>query len=199
MKRCQDNWIDLLPDFVRGELDRQTLSLVADHVVHCACCAREVQLLESLLEETVPQPPPWFWSSLPGRVTEQSRTRSRSFFNPVPAWGAGLAAALVLMLWLFRGPAPMAPLEGGLDSSDLPVSGYLSLGLEEEILSASGLAVADMDRILEEEMALASREELAFPLDTVLEGAAYLMMDQGTVEIFEGLIEEMIPEGMERG
>ena len=73
------------------------------------------------------------------------------------------------------------------------------LGLEEEILTVSGLQVAEMDRSLEEQINLPVDIDYNDTFVSVFQTELFEEMDEKTIRVFETLIENLTPPGVERG
>jgi len=198
MNRCQDKIRDLLPEFVHGLLEPEEMIQVADHLENCGECALEVSVFRLLQTENIPEPPPWFWTSLAGKVTDQvDARRKRKMRLLVPAWAGGFITA-VLALFIFLWPAPVAQLPTDLNEYALVEPGGTSyLGLEEEILSVSGTVIVDLDRPLILDIGTFSEEYMAAS-DLIPGGDGYETMDEITMRVFEDLLEKMTPEGVRK-
>lgn len=198
MNVCQDRCWDLLPEYALGLLDAEEMKRVNDHLNSCSECAALLQVIRQLENEAIPEPPPWFWTSLPGKVTAQADARrKRKIRILIPAWAGGLAAAAIAgLMFLQPGPVP----QPSIDSSDYAVmesAGASYVGLEEEVLSMSGMLVEDLDQTLGLDMKNVSDAYIA-TMDLVLDGDGYETMDEETIRIFEDLVEEMTPEGVRK-
>jgi len=193
MSVCRDRSAELLPEYLQGLLDTEEVRRVKDHLNSCQDCASQIQVLRQLRDEVIPEPPPWFFPSLPGKVTAQveahRRRRSRVL---IPVWAGGLAAAAMFVLMLLQsGPAPQPPTDI-LDYSIVETAESIALGLEEEILSVSGVLIEDLDQTLGLGLETVS-DEITVTMDLIPEGDGYETMDEETIKVFEDLVEEMTP------
>jgi len=196
MKACQDRVRELLPEFVQGTLEPQQMIRVADHLDGCAQCVLEESVLRRLGDEVLPEPPPWFWTSLPGKITsEADARRKRKMRLLVPAWTGGLAAAAIVVVTLLQPATAPGPQTPEPDFSIGGTAGMFPLGLEEEILPVSGMFIDDLDQVFSMDLNSVPDEFLSTP-DLILEGDGYETMDEETIQVFEDLIDEMTPEGV---
>jgi hypothetical protein len=111
--RCEECQT-LVEDYFDGELDEQTISLVAQHINACPSCAslynrleREQQLY--LRYECDAEPAPAFWDTVMSRATQESSpsaqtpSRLRGWFNGIlggfgtPRFSPSLTALIVLV------------------------------------------------------------------------------------------------------
>ncbi len=198
MSVCQDRSREMLPEYVHGLLDPEKMKRVADHLEGCPECTLEVRVLRQLAGEILPEPEPWFWSSLPGKVTAQVQAHRRGKARVlIPVWAGGLAAAAIAVLMLLQpGSAPQPPSDAP-DYSIVETAESYPLGLEEEILSVSGRFIDDLDQTLGLDLKGVS-DDIMITMDLFLEGDGYETMDEETMRVFEGLVEEVIPERVRR-
>lgn len=153
-----------LPAYREQLLDADGRSLVEGHLADCADCARELELLRVLAEETVPDPGEAFWAALPGRVfrdvaeqEQQRRSGLRSFLPDwllLPRWTwAGAAAAVLLVAaaaWFLVRPEPLE-----IASTAAPDS----ISSSDDMLDAESIDMAELDDVqLESLDSWASRE-----------------------------------------
>jgi hypothetical protein len=157
---------------------------------------RVIRLLE---DEVLPDPGQWFWTSLPGKVTARVEARRRKKARVwIPVWAGGLAAAVIAVLVLMQ-PGSTPSLKTDVpDYSIVETAESFPLGLEEEILSLSGVSVDDLDQTLVLDLGAVS-EELTATMDLIPEGDGYETMDEETIKVFEDLVEERPWGGSERG
>jgi hypothetical protein len=157
---------------------------------------RVIRLLE---DEVLPDPGQWFWTSLPGKVTARIEARRRRKARVwIPVWAGGLAAAVIAVLVLMQpGSTPSIKTEVPYYSI-VETTESFPLGLEEEILSLSGVSVDDLDQTLNLDLGALS-EELIATMDLIPEGDGYETMDEETIKVFEDLVEERPWGGSERG
>lgn len=194
MSVCLDRSVEQLPEYVHGLLDPEEMKRIADHLASCMECASEVQVLRQLEDEVLPEPPPWFWSSLPGKVTAQVETRRRGKTRIlIPVWAGGLAVAAIALLMLLQPGSEPQHQTDVPDYSVVETAESFPLGLEEEILSLSGMFIDDLDETLVLDLKDVSDEYIA-TMDLILEGDGYETMDDETIKVFEDLVEEMTPE-----
>ena len=189
---------DLVPDYYGKTLSSEEMETVRRHAVVCPECQTTLEILAAI-ETPVPEPPAAFWSSLPGKVTEEARFRRR--WTLAPAWAGGAAAAVVIIvLFAVLKPLPEVPVNGASEPYEpYERPAFVSLGLEEELWSISGSEVAFIDRSYD--------EEIDFPLDqdawnlseSFLGKELLEVMDEETIRVFEELIDEMNPNNLERG
>jgi hypothetical protein len=200
---CQDTRIkEMLPDYASGNVAPSVSSKIRAHLEECSGCRDELRIIGFLTEDCVPEPAPGFWSSLPGRVTAAAAgKRRKSSFLPVSseAWAVAAAAvifALILGIW----PSSPPDIEDGmLAEYFLGEAGSYGLGIEGDILPASGLMVADVDLSPEGEIGIPGEMETVDVLGSPFTAGLYHGMDEETVRILEKLIEDMTPDGVERG
>ena len=198
MKGCAEKYRDLLPEYTLGLLDPEEMKTVTDHLGSCPECAVQLQVIRQYESEAIPEPPPWFWTSLPGKVTAQvDARRKRKMWVQIPVWAGGLAVAAIAGLMLLQpGPVLQSPVDSP-DYSVVETAGAFYVGLEEEVLSVSGMLVEDLDQTLGLDMDDVSDAYIA-TMDLVLDGDGYETMDEETIRIFEDLVEEMTPEGVRK-
>jgi hypothetical protein len=189
---------DLLPDYYGKTLSLEEMETVRRHAVGCSECQATLEILAAI-ETPVPEPPAAFWSSLPGKVTEEARSRRR--WTLVPAWAGGAAVAVVIIaLFAVLKPLPEVHVNGASEPYEpYERSAFVSLGLEEELWSISGSEVAFIDRSYDEEIDF-SMDLDVWDLPESLFGKELLeVMDEETIRVFEKLIDEMNPNNLERG
>ena len=194
MSVCRDRSGELLPEYVHGILDPEEMKRIADHLEGCLECASQLRVISQLEDEILPEPPPWFWTSLPGKVTAQVEARRRGKTRIlIPVWAGGLAAAAIAVLMLLQpGSAPQIQTDVP-DYSVIETTESFPFGLEEEILSVSGMFIDDLDQALVLDFKDVSGD-IMVTMDLVLEGDGYETMDEDTIKVFEDLVEEMTPE-----
>jgi len=199
MSVCRDRSGELLPEYIHGLLDPEEMKRIADHLENCLECASQLRVISQLEDEILHEPPPWFWTSLPGKVTAQVEARRRGKTRIlIPVWAGGLAAAAIAVLMLLQpGSAPQLQTDVP-DYSVVETAESFPLGLEEEILSVSGMFVDDLDQTLVLDLGAVS-DELIATMDLILEGDDYETMDEETIRVFEDLVEERPWRGSERG
>lgn len=194
MRDCQDRTALLLPEYIHGLLDIEEARLVEDHLESCPECAMELRLLMKFEDEEIPEPPPWFFSTLPGKVTAQAGSRRRDRRRVfIPVWAGGVAAAAIAALLLLTPESASPPHTDLPEYAAVETTEALPLGLEEEILSVAGTYTTGLDRTLGLELEGVS-EEIMVSADLIRGGYGYEMMDEETIRVFEDLVEEMIPE-----
>ncbi len=194
MSVCHDRSVELLPEYVHGLLDPEEMKRIADHLEGCLECASQLRVISQFEDEILPEPPPWFWSSLPGKVTAQVETRRRGKTRIlIPVWAGGLAAAAIAVLMLLQPGSEPQHQTDVPDYSVMETAESFPLGLEEEILSLSGMFIDDLDEMLVLDLKDVSDEYIA-TMDLILEGDGYETMDDETIKVFEDLVEEMTPE-----
>ena len=193
MSSCREKCSELLPEYIRGSLDPVENEKVRDHLGRCPECALEARVLEQLDSGPVPDPDPWFFDSLPGKVTAEITDRSRNKRRLlIPVWVGGLAAAALVMFMILR-TGPTSVYQAGLTGLDaVENSGYYSLGLEEELLPVSGTILDDLDRQFVQDLGVLPSEYIASS-DIIPEGDGYEKMDDETIRLFEDLVEELTP------
>jgi len=202
---CKDFQIrDRLPEYASGTLESDEKERIRIHLAHCARCRDHLEIVTLFSEDHVPEPPPGFWTSLPGRVTAVGARKPRRVFHlPIPAWAWGLAAAVLVAVILWPRQSVPPKVEGEmLAEYYLQETGSFSLGIEVEILQVSGLQAADMDRSLDQEIDLSGELDDIDPMGDAFHADLadlYEGMDGTTIRIFESLIEGMTPKGVERG
>jgi hypothetical protein len=194
------NMRELLPDYAIKSLVSEEMERVRDHLMGCAECRDELTIIELFADDRVPEPPPGFWSSLPGRITRAAaKKRRRIFHMPIPVRIAGLAVAALLIAVI------IGPWKGQITETEIPGEYYtlipdrFNLGLEEEILFVSGLQVTEVDLSLEQQISLSDDLDYLDIFESAFQSDLYEGMDEGTIRIFERLIEDLAPQGVERG
>jgi hypothetical protein len=194
MSVCRDRSGELLPEYVHGLLDPEEMKRIADHLEGCLECASQLRVISQLEDEILPEPPAWFWTSLPGKVTAQVEARRRGKARIlIPVWAGGLAAAAIAVIMLLQpGSAPQLQTDVP-DYSVAETTDSFPFGLEEEILSVSGMYIDDLDQTLGLDLKGVSGD-IMVTMDLVLEGDGYETMDEDTIKVFEDLVEEMTPE-----
>jgi len=193
MSTCIDRCRRQLPEYIHGLLGPEEEKWIEGHLEDCPECAMEARVLGQFEKEVLPEPPQWYWATLPGKVTAQVR-RKRRMRVLLPMWAGGaVAAAAVLLMFLLphRSPQPQGTIA---DYSLLGTSGTLALGLDEDIsLPVSGAFVKDLDQILERDLGSVP-ELLTADMEIFPEGDGYESMDRSTIKVFEELVEEMTPK-----
>jgi hypothetical protein len=194
MNRCPSGIRELLPEFVHGFLDPEENEEVTDHLQVCRECVLEVQVLRQLADEVLPDPGPWYYDALPGKVTAEIRDRRKRRMRVlIPAWAGGLAAAaLAVVIFLLPGTAPDLP-TGIPEYASLDAGVGVSMGLEEEILSVKGILLDDLDQVISRDLGTVSEDSFV-SMSSVFDGNVYETMDEDTIMVFESLLEEMTPE-----
>jgi hypothetical protein len=194
------NMRELLPDYAIKSLVLEEMERVRDHLMGCAECRDELTIIELFADDRVPEPPPGFWSSLPGRITRAvAKKRRRIFHMPIPVRIAGLAVTALLIAVV------IGPWKGQITETEIPGEYYtlipdrFNLGLEEEILFVSGLQVTEVDLSLEQQISLSDDLDYLDIFESAFQSDLYEGMDEGTIRIFERLIEDLAPQGVERG
>jgi hypothetical protein len=123
-----------LIDFVEGELSPPRADEISAHLRTCETCRSYVDSLRatySLLEhDTLPEPPPGFWTYLAQRVRHRARSKRRRLVLILAPGLAVVFVAVVLSWWSMR-----APVED-FDSIDLFLAD-MSTGEIVESLSGS--------------------------------------------------------------
>ena len=194
MNVCRDSSGELLPEYVKGLLEPEVMKKVADHLEGCSECASQMRVISLFEEKVLPEPGPWFWTSLPGKVTAQIEARRRGKTRVlITAWAGGLAAVVVAALMLLQPGSALQPQTHILDYSVVETADPFSLGVEEEILSVSGMFMDDLEQVFGLDLNVIS-DETVVTMDLILEGDGYETMDDETIRIFEDLVEEMTPE-----
>ena len=77
MRGCTHRAQELLPEYALGRLDLETMEMVENHLGVCATCSLEVRLIKRLEDRKVPEPGPWFYETLPEKVTAEVEARRR--------------------------------------------------------------------------------------------------------------------------
>lgn len=199
MSVCGDRSGELLPEYLKGLLAPEEMKRVAHHLEGCMECSSQMRVIRLLEDEVLPDPGQWFWTSLPGKVTARAEARRRRKARVlIPVWAGGLAAAVIAVLVLMQ-PGSTPSLKTDVpDYSIVETAESFPLGLEEEILSLSGVSVDDLDQTLVLDLGAVS-EELTATMDLIPEGDGYETMDEETIKVFEDLVEERPWGGSERG
>jgi hypothetical protein len=194
MNVCRDSAGELLPEYVHGLLEPEEMKKVADHLEGCSECASQVQVISLFADEVIPEPGSWFWTSLPGKVTAQIEARRRGKTRVlISVWAGGLAAVVVAALMLLQPGSALQQQTEALDYSVMETADPFPLGVEEEILSVSGMFMDDLEQVFGLDLNVVS-EEAVVTMDLIQEGGGYETMDDETIRIFEDLLEEMTPE-----
>lgn len=191
MNSCRDRCSEQLPEYFLDLLEPEEKKHVADHIIRCPECALEARILKQLNVQAPAEPDPWFFESLPGRVTAEAAQRGRKKRRMlVPLWAGGLAAA-ALAVFILTGPGP-APYQQAVivDTGDGGGLGTYYTGLEDEILPVSGPILDDLDRQFVKDLEVLPPEYITSG-NLVSEGDGYEMMDDETIRLFEDLVEEM--------
>ena len=191
MSSCRDRSREMLPEYVHGNLEPGVMVEVAQHLGRCRECATEEAVLRELERDAVPEPDPWFYAGLPGKVISEVEARKRRKKRIlVPVWaGSAAAAAAVAVMLIMYGSSPRLPVDMEGYSAMGP-AGDSFLGLEEEILTASESVFDDLETPLLRDLGPVSEEFIA-AADLVPGAGGYEMMDEMTMQIFEDLVEEM--------
>lgn len=194
MNNCQDSLREVMPEYARGLLDEGDSRRVEEHLKNCPDCASELLIFRQLESRTLREPPPWFFTSLPGKVTArvEAHRRKRARWM-IPAWAGGMAAAVIAVLMLLQ-PRPAPQLENNIsDYSLLQTEESLSLGIEEEFLALSAVSIDDLERTLGLDLKSVPDGSM-ITMDLVPEGDGYESMGEETMKVFEDLLEKMAPE-----
>ncbi len=190
-----------LPEFLSGDLSPEEEKEVRDHLVNCADCREELDLVGLFAGDQDVEPPPGFRVSVPAE-NPAFRRKEKRWFAPsmVPVLAGGLAAAVLVLFFLGHWQSVPPVVEDSLLTRYLfqRAEGY-DMGLEEEAFSLSGLYNFDVDQVLGEEMALAEEAETFVNLGEGFPAGLLDGMDEETIVIFEGLLDDMAPDGAERG
>lgn len=115
---CTDKNIkELLPAYLKHQLEHPETTRVADHLRSCKDCCEEASLLRMMAGEAVPDPGDAFWAAMPDRVyraVHEQGTGTKAFdldrlmdwlVLPRRVW-AGAAIGMVLVIsWLILMPA----------------------------------------------------------------------------------------------
>jgi hypothetical protein len=190
-----------LPDFLSGTLSPEEAEKIRDHLALCAECREELDLVKSFASDPCIEPPSHFRVVLPKRDRTYSGLWGRRFALPFsPVWIGGFAAAVLALFILgpWR-PFPTGVDEGLFDRYLLQPAQPPILGLGEMVLSQPGLQRVEVDRELDREIALTDELEEIFPSVSGFSPALLEGMDEETIRIFEGLLDEITPYGKERG
>jgi hypothetical protein len=185
---------EILPEYMASRLSPERTQMIREHLGMCDECRQDLIIMESLAEETVPEPPMGFWNSLPGRVTSSIKDLDQKPHRfTIPAWAGGFAVAVLLILliiipWKKIGTDIRIPGEYYAQMTD-----RFGLGLEEEILSISGFDVAALDRSLEEDILLSGDLLVDDSPGGIYQPDIFDGMNDLTLEAFEKLIDEMSP------
>ena len=194
MNVCRDKSGELLPEYVKGLLEPEEMKKVADHLEGCSVCASQVRVISLFEDKVLPEPGPWFWTGLPGKVTAQIEVRRRGKTRVlISVWAGGLAAVVVAGLMLLQPGPPLQPQTDVFEYSVVETADPFPLGVEEEILSVSGMFMDDLEQVFGLDLNVLS-DETVVTMDLILEGDGYETMDDETIRIFEDLVEEMTPE-----
>lgn len=191
--KCQKEWVrEAFPEYLADGLSLERTRKIREHLEECDECRRELNLIRQFADDPVQEPPEFFFSTLPGRVTSSSRDqRERLYRLPVRVWAGGLtAAALVILLIL----SPWKMYRSGVKIPAgyyTQMAGTFELGLEEEILSVSGLKAEDLDRSIEREISMSKELYSLVSLDDMNQFRFYEGMDDDTLRAFERLIDDL--------
>ena len=194
MSNCQDVFREMLPEYARGLLEQNETEGVEEHLKNCTDCASELHIIRQIERQILPEPPPWFFNSLPGKVITEIRVRRRKRMRwMIPAWAGGAAAAVIAIL-VFLQPGPTPLMEDHVsDYSLVQTQSPLPLGIEEELLSVSGVNIDDLERTLGVELKTVPENSI-ITMDLIPEGDGYESMGEDTIRFFEDLLENMAPE-----
>lgn len=194
MSSCQENCRDMLLDYARGRLVHEESQLVENHLERCPDCLIELKIIRQFESRDLPEPPPWFFNSLPEKVTAQVEERRKKRMRwMVPAWAGGMAAAVAAVLMLLQPGPPTRVEDLGSDYSLVRAEDPFSLGIEEELLHVSGVFINDLIQTLGPDLREVKDDSL-ITMDLIPEGDGYESMSEETMRIFEDLLEKMAPE-----
>jgi anti-sigma factor RsiW len=214
--KCRDSWVkEHLAGFASGGLKQEAAGRVAAHLESCSECSLELEILRDLISLEVPDPGEEFWAELSQRTMAEVKTsRARTIndkavrprivtFSHRWAWGGGVAAACAAALILLF----LRPFGGAVDNAGngslLPyTSGHgqmVSLGTETELLSEGPMEVALLERALEVDDEIPEKDRIILEEGSVLEGLRIEDLDDETLRILEKILDEMMPNGVERG
>lgn len=202
MMDCKDLRIkERFPEFLAGDLSPDEQKIIRDHLDRCGECARELELLSLMAADQDIKLPEGFRVVVPEKTPVSRASGWRWSLRPLAPVGAAgfLAAALILLFLGIRNPVPP-------DVDGQTLARYLSDTPEaavpdfaSAIFSSPGLLGADLDQAVSREMALVMEGEGHSPFENKILSGLLEVMDAGTIKVFEGFLDAMAPEGVERG
>jgi|GEM_PF-4816283 len=196
---CKDLRIkERLPEFLAGDLPPDEQKVIRDHLDRCGECARELEFLSIMAADQDIKLPDGFRVVVPEKAPASTWIWSLRPLVPVGAAGF-LAAALILLFLGTRSPVP-PEVDGQILARYLSGSPEAAIpDFEDAILSSPGLLDADLDQTVSREMAMVIEGEGHSPFENELLSGLLEAMDAETIKVFEGFLDAMAPEGVERG
>jgi anti-sigma factor RsiW len=129
---------DLLAIVAGGEARDEDRIAVEEHVLHCASCAKELDLyrearanLASLREEEAPPGAlKSIWTGVKGELFPKKPSRAMAWFDDALRYAAVVMAGLAIGVGahVATRPAPVAPLAGGPDARSAPSAPIQNVG-----------------------------------------------------------------------
>jgi len=180
---------ELLPAYREQALVPEDHARVERHLTDCVDCRAELEILNILAAEPVPDPGEAFWAALPGKVHRQvrkERERTRPWWDlrvpvsislPRWAWAATAVLLMAAVSWLTVRPAPVRTAR-----VTTPVRGDLRTALN----TADVLEFADLSDMEVDAVDLWATEELALLQDDLLDvmrNSADLGLDERLAEL----------------
>lgn len=122
----------LLPDYVRGELSDEEMSLVAQHLHECKDCPKELASLQQLYNRLdameIEEPREEYWQTFVPRVHERIEARSK---RRVPGWVPRFAYGLAAIAAVIVALEVLLPRNGQVEPQMAVTQNDLRLLLEE--------------------------------------------------------------------
>jgi predicted anti-sigma-YlaC factor YlaD len=157
-QHCHQKREELI-DFVEGELSAERTGEIDAHLKTCKECAAYVESLKRtfsvLTEDTVPEPPPGYWTYLPRRVRQQAGAGRRR--RRILVFAPGIAALAVVLMLVWRGTRAPAPetttlemITAELATEDLLESVAASEVYEVMFMDAAAEEITSLDQYLSE-------------------------------------------------
>ena len=155
-RECGQRHEELI-DFVEGELSPERAGRIEAHLRTCRECAAYVESLKRtfarLSDDSVPEPPPGYWTYLPQRVRlEAGRRRRRRWALVLAPGAAALAVALMVVWWGIRTPAPevstLEMITAELDTGELLESMSANEAYDDIFLEAAAEEISSLDEYL---------------------------------------------------
>ncbi|MBF0464738.1 MAG: zf-HC2 domain-containing protein [Nitrospirae bacterium] len=109
MKIKHDDIQDKLHDYLKGALSEELTLIIKEHIPACNECAKEINVIESLVKNEVPDPGDIFFYNLARNVIRQAKeTKPQKFrlweflrLNPIAV--AALCLVIVLVVYNYAG------------------------------------------------------------------------------------------------
>ncbi|QWR76275.1 zf-HC2 domain-containing protein [Candidatus Magnetomonas plexicatena] len=107
MKIKHDDIQDMLHNYLKGTLSKETTLIIREHISVCSDCAKELIVIESLLRNEVPDPGGMFFNNLARTVITQAKEpQTFNFWNFLrlnPIAVAAVCLVIVLVAYNYAG------------------------------------------------------------------------------------------------